>query len=132
MRDLPLYLPAGMYLTALTVAPDFTVLSELMQRAVVLLVCSDDDGFKIDGKSLLQFLQQSTTGAAGSIAPELSGVADTLKAYLNGGDGVLDTEEDLVSSVSFEIEINGVTAIVNLVIQQLGSDPESTVIYKYE
>lgn len=132
MRDLPLYLPDGVYLTALTITPDFTVLSDLMQRAIVLLVCSEDDGFKIDGKTLLQFLRQSTTGGASNIAPELSGVADTLKAQLNGGDGVVDIDEDLVSSVAFEIEVDGATATVNLVIQQIGNDPESTVIYKYE
>lgn len=136
MTDLPLYLPAGVYLKALTISPDFNIISEVMQRALVLLICHDDQELMIDGKSVIEFLEQATTAGVSSAVTQLSDIADTLKKYLNTGysstDGVTTTADVIVSSVYFEAEVTENAAIVNLVINQSGKEAESTTVYKYE
>lgn len=136
MRDLPLYLPEGVYLKALTISPDFSIISDVMQRALVLLLCHDDQTLKIDGKAVMEFLEQSTTAGVSSAVTQLSDIADTLKKYLNSGylstDGVPADTQVLVSSVYFEAEVTDNTAIVNLVIKQADKETESTTVYKYE
>lgn len=136
MRDLPLYLPEGLYLKALTISPDFDVISDIMQRALVLLVCHDDPALRVDGKSIMDFLEQTTTAGVSAAVTQLSDIADTLKKYLNAGylkiDKVRTINDAVVSSVYFEVEVTGSTAIVNLVIKQADKEAESTTVYKYE
>lgn len=136
MRDLPLYLPEGLYLKALTISPDFDVISDIMQRALVLLVCHDDPALRVDGKSIMDFLEQTTTAGVSAAVTQLSDIADTLKKYLNAGylkiDKVRTINDAVVSSVYFEVEVTGSTAIVNLVIKQANKEAESTTVYKYE
>lgn len=125
MNDLPIYLPPNAALTALTITSDFEPISEILQRAIVLLVCNDNEGLLVQGKRLFQFLTHTTTGGAVAVAPMLSDVADTLKSMLND-------EEYIVSSVSFDVEVEDTTATVNLVIQTADNEQESMVVYNYE
>ena len=136
MSDLPLYLPEGLYLKALTISPDFEVISDIMQRALVLLVCHDDPNLRIDGKSMMDFLEQTTTAGATAVVTQLSDIADTLKRYLNSGylktDGVRAANDAIVASVNFEVEVTDNQAVVKLVIEQANKEAESTTVYKYE
>lgn len=132
MRDLPLYLPDSTYIRSLTITPDFNTLSSVMQRAVVLLACSDDDALKIDGENLPTFLQKTTNAGAQGLSLQLSDIGNSLREKINSGDGVTDSYEETVLSAYFEVTVEGDAASVNLVLELGNSNKEETVIYKYE
>lgn len=133
MRDLPLYLPEGVYLRALTINANFNVISYLMQRAIVLLTCGEYDGLKIEDKNIIEFLQSTTTAAIDSVAMRLSDIADHLKSYLNTS---LDNErynDETVDSVEFTITVEDAIAEVTLTIRRaVNNESESMVVYRYE
>ena len=83
MKDFPVYLPGGLYLKALSIDPDFSVLSDIMQRAVVLLVCSKAEGLRVNGVSVIDLFRQATSSGAKDLLLALGGVADYLKDMLN-------------------------------------------------
>jgi hypothetical protein len=132
MNDLPLYLPADTYMKSLTISADFKPLSEVMQRAIVLLTCSDDNDMKIDGDSIPLFLQKTTGAAVNAIAARLSDIGSALKDKLNSDDGLLSYSEDIVESAYFSVTSDGGLATVRLNIELANNEKEETVIYKYE
>ena len=132
MTDLPLYLPDGIYLKSLVIDPEFSVLSETMQRAVVLIALSDDDSLRVDGLSVIELLKQTTNSGAATAVRLLSGVATELTGMLNAGDGLQRSPEKVVSSTNFDVETEGTAARVTLNIILTDNTKESTVIYQYE
>jgi hypothetical protein len=131
MRDMPVYLPGDTYLKALAIDADFKTVSELMQRALILILCVDDSELLVNGKHIMEFLEQTTNSAVSNIAPMLSDIADAITRMLNDGynDG---RSEAVVRSVYFTVTVDSGIAAVNLFIQPVDDEPESMVIYKYE
>lgn len=86
MDDIPLYLPAGARLTALTVYSDLSEYVELMQRAVVLLLTSEDPRMIVDGYTLPARIAAMTTAGVSSLESSLNHYADSLKSLLNADD----------------------------------------------
>lgn len=131
MRDMPIYLPGDTYLKALTIAAEFSPISDIMQKALTLLFCVEDKDLLVDGKHIMEFLEQTTNSAASNIAPMLSDVADAIERMLNDGyeEGI---NERLVKAVYFTVTVSDGVADVNLTIQPEDNEPESMVIYKYE
>ena len=131
MRDIPIYLPGDTYLKALTMTAEFSPVSDIMQRALILLFCVDDEDLLVDGKHIMEFLEQTTNAAASNTAPMLSDVADAIERMLNDGyeEGI---NERIVKSVYFTVAVSDGVADVSLTIQTEDNEPESMVIYKYE
>ena len=133
MTDLPLYLPEGIYLRSLVIDPEFSVISETMQRAVSLVVLSDDDRLKVNGSSAIELFQQSTSAGAESIVRMLNGVTNYLTFLLNAGDGLNGGQEKLVASTAFSVNVEGTTVKITLDITMVkDNETESTVVYSYE
>lgn len=133
MTDLPLYLPEGIYLRSLVIDPEFSVISETMQRAVALVVLSDDDRLKVNGSSAIELFQQSTSAGAESIVRMLNGVTNYLTFLLNAGDGLNGSQEKLVASTAFSVNVEGTTVKITLDITMVkDNETESTVVYSYE
>lgn len=131
MTDLPVYLPGGVYLESLVITPDFNVLSDVMQRAIILLICGNYEDLWVDGMPIMTYLRQTTTAGARELGPALSGVADALKDKLNDRD--TNDDPSSVSAVYFDVIVKeDATADVNLVIEMSDTDVESTVVYRYE
>lgn len=132
MTDLPIYLPGDTYLTALVIDPEFKVMSELMQRAVVLLILSNDPNMMVNGLPVITLLRQSTSAIASTLVMMLGGVADTIKSYLNED---LSADEEEVDSVTFgtELDENDESTIkVTLTLRLRNNEEETTTVYRYE
>ena len=132
MTDFPLYLPEGVYLKTLVIDPDFSIMSETMQRAVALIILSDDDNLKINGLSVAETFQQSTSAGAGLVVKLLNSMTPYLTSILNAGDGLPGDEENLVQSTEFSVEVEGTAAKIMLNITMADDkEIESTVVYQY-
>lgn len=132
MTDFPLYLPEGVYLKTLVIDPGFSTLSETMQRAVSLIILSDDEGLKINGLSVVETFQQSTSAGAGLVVKLLNSMTPYLTSILNAGDGLPGDEENLVQSTEFSVAVEGTTAKIMLNITMADDkETESTVVYQY-
>ena len=132
MTDLPIYLPGDTYLTALVIDPEFKVMSELMQRAVVLLILSNDPNMTVNGLPVVTLLRQSTSAIASTLVMMLGGVSDTIKGYLNED---ISNEDEEVDSVTFgaELEENSESAVkVTLTLRLKNNEEETTTVYRYE
>ena len=105
--DIKLALTPGTRLTTLSVCPDFSEYNELMQRAVVLLLCSESPDLRVNGYTLLQAVTNSTSEGIRELKSYSSYYASALKTLLN-------SEQPEVDSLSIDMETDGLKVIVKI------------------
>lgn len=83
MNDLTLNLPEGVRLNSLEVTSEFSHYSELLQRVVMLILTSDHEDLKIDGKTLPEFFRTANMQGITVLNSQLIFVATAAKELLN-------------------------------------------------
>ena len=106
-EDIKLNLTAGNRLTVLEISPEFPNYNELLQRAVLLLLTSDNPELQVNGYTLSGAVSSATSAGVAELQSYASHYADALRRMLNDEDYAVD-------SLTIDIESIGTTANITV------------------
>ena len=123
MNDITLELTPGRKLTTLQVVAEFPNYSEILQRAVMLILTADNPNLYVSGKPVVETLLESNASAINMMRGEFQILSNELKVILNSEAVEVDelsiTPEVTGASVKIAINIitvDGQEAVTELVV----------------